>query len=163
MPRSTTAAATRKALVKQAEQQAATRPRTKARQDKPTLSTRLSYHLNERLSHANEITGLGVSGIVEAALAEYLDFLGIPADAEPPRSPDGSRPKRERTVKSRTRRAKEEVDDVNVGPRITRQTDNRLTVACLDTATGPQDILETALKAWMRKHNIPLTRRTPGT
>ncbi|MFF0770914.1 hypothetical protein ACFYUK_18660 [Nonomuraea wenchangensis] len=162
MARSTTAAAARKALVKQAEQQAASRPRTKARQDKPTFSTRISPQLDERLSRANEATGLGISGIIEAALSEYFDFLGIPADAEPPLNPDGSRPKRERSVKKRTRRAKEEIDDVAIAPRITRQTDNRLTVACLDTATGPQDILETALKAWLRKQGIPLNPRTPG-
>lgn len=137
--------------------------RTKARQDKPTLATRISYHTNERLSHANEKTGLGISGIVEAALRDYFDFLGIPADADPPRNPDGSRPRRERTVKKRTRRAKEEIDDVTIAPRITRQTDNRLTVACLDTATGPQDIVETALKAWLRKQGVPLYPQTPGT
>ncbi|GGO62993.1 hypothetical protein [Nonomuraea cavernae] len=163
MARSTQTAAARKALVKQAEQQAASRPRTKTRQDKPTLAVRISYHTNERLTFANEKTGLGISGIVEAALVDYFEFLGIPDDAEPPRSPDGTRPKRERSVKKRTRRAAEEVDDVAIGPRITRQTDNRLTVACLDTATGPVDILETALKAWLRKRGIPLYPRTPGT
>lgn len=163
MARSTQAATARKALVKQAEQQAASRARTKSRQDKPTLAVRISYHTNERLTHANEETGLGISGIVEAALVDYFDFLGIPTDAEPPRNPDGSRPKRERTVKSRTRRAKEDVDDVAIGPRITRQTDNRLTIACLDTATGPVDIVETALKAWLRKQGVPLYPRTPGT
>ncbi|MFG1709160.1 hypothetical protein ACFLIM_38810 [Nonomuraea sp. M3C6] len=162
MARSTTATAARKALVKQAEQQAGSRVRTKSRQDKPTLAVRISYHTNERLTPANEKTGLGVSGIVEAALVDYLDFLGIPADAEPPRNPDGSRPKRERTDKKRTRRTKEEIDEVSIGPRITRQTDNRLTIACLDTGTGPQDILETALKAWLRKQGIPLYPQTPG-
>ncbi|QFY09580.1 hypothetical protein GBF35_25625 [Nonomuraea phyllanthi] len=161
MARSTQAAAARKALVKQAERQAA-RPRTKSRQDKPTLVVRISYHTNERLTQANEETGLGISGIVEAALTDYLDFLGIPADAKPPLNPDGTRPKRERSVKRRTRRAREEIDDVNIGPRITHQTNDRLTVACLNTATGPQDILETALKAWLLKHGIPLYRRTPG-
>ncbi|GAA1768537.1 hypothetical protein [Nonomuraea bangladeshensis] len=161
MARSTTAAA-RKALVKQAERQASPL-RTKARADKPTLSTRISPQLDERLSRANEATGLGISGIVEAALSEYFDFLGIPADAEPPLNPDGSRPKRERTVKKRTRRAKEEIDDVAIAPRITRQTDNRLTVACLNTATGPQEVVETALKAWLLKRGISLYGRTPGT
>ncbi|TDD36100.1 hypothetical protein E1286_38705 [Nonomuraea terrae] len=162
MARSTTAATARKALVKQAERQAASRPRTKSRQDKPTLAVRISPQTNERLTYANEQTGLGISGIVETALVDYLDFLGIPADAEPPRNPDGSRPKRERSVKRRTRRAAEEVDDVPIGPRITRQTDDRLTIACLDTATGPQDIVETALKAWLRKQGIPLYPKTPG-
>src|SRR5690606_22946883 len=69
-PRATTA---RKTLVAQAEKQAGSRMRTKARQDKPTLATRISYHTNERLSHANETTGLGISGIVEAALRDYFD------------------------------------------------------------------------------------------
>ncbi|MEQ4724716.1 hypothetical protein [Nonomuraea sp. B19D2] len=163
MARSTQAAAARKALVKQAEQQAASRMRTKKRKDKPTLAVRISYHTNERLSHANEETGLGISGIVEAALVDYLDFLGIPADAKPPLSPDGTRPKRERSIKRRTRRSKEEVDDVPIGPRITHQTDDRLTVACLSTGTGPQDMVETALRAWLLKHGIPLYRHTPGT
>ncbi|MEV0149754.1 MULTISPECIES: hypothetical protein [unclassified Nonomuraea] len=162
MARSTQAATARKALVKQAEQQAASRVRTKSRQDKPTLATRISYQTNERLTYANQETGLGISGIVEAALVDYLGFLGIPADAEPPRNPDGSRPKRERSVKKRIRRSKDEVDDVSIGPRITRQTDDRLTIACLDTATGPQDIVETALKAWLRKRGIPLYPQTPG-
>ncbi|MFI7705503.1 hypothetical protein [Nonomuraea sp. NPDC049480] len=163
MARSTQATAARKALVKQAEQQAASRPRTKSRQDKPTLAVRISYHTNERLTHANEETGLGISGIVEAALVDYLNFLGIPDDAKPPLNPDGTRPKRERSVKSRNRRAKEEVDDVPIGPRITQQTNDRLTVACLNTATGPQDMVETALRAWLLKHGVPLHRRTPGT
>ncbi|WP_433235308.1 hypothetical protein ACQPYK_25120 [Streptosporangium sp. CA-135522] len=162
MARSTQATAARKALVKQAEQQAVSRVRIKSRQDKPTLAVRISYHTNERLTYANDKTGLGISGIVEAALVDYLDFLGIPADAEPPRSPDGSRPKRERSVKKRTRRSKDEVDEVTIGPRITRRTDDRLTIACLDTATGPQDIVETALKAWLRKRGVPLYPQTPG-
>ncbi|PRX66174.1 hypothetical protein B0I32_106310 [Nonomuraea fuscirosea] len=162
MARSIKAAATRKTLVTQAKQQAP-RVRTKARQDKPTLSARISHQTNERLSIANEDTGLGISGIVEAALTEYFDFLGIPADVEPPRAPDGSRPKRERTLKKRIRRAREEVDEVPIAPRITRQTDNRLTVACLNTSTGPQDVVETALKAWLMRHGIPLYRPTPGT
>lgn len=153
MARSTKAAVARKALVQQAEQQAG--KRTKKRQTKPILSVRISPQLDDKLTQANEVTGLGISGIVEAALSEYFDFLGIPADAEPPLNPDGSRPKRERTVKRRTRRAREEVDDVAIGPRITRQTDNRLTVACLNTGTGPQDIVETALKAWLLRHDIP--------
>src|SRR5690606_27446159 len=120
-------------------------------------------NLTEPLSHATDTPGLCISGIVYAALRAYSAFLGIPADAEPPRNPDGSRPRRERTVKKRTRRAKEEIDDVTIAPRITRQTDNRLTVACLDTATGPQDIVETALKAWLRKQGVPLYPQTPGT
>lgn len=161
MARSTTATAARKALVAQAEQQAA-RVRTKGRQDKPTLAVRVSDRTNQRLFRANEVTQLGMSGIIEAALTEYLDFLAIPADAEPPRNPDGSRPKRERTIKPRTRRDREEIDEVMIGPRITRQTDNRLTIACLDTGVGPQDLLETALQAWLRKKGIPLHPNTPG-
>ncbi|MGW4476027.1 hypothetical protein ACWENQ_40705 [Nonomuraea sp. NPDC004354] len=65
-------------------------------------------------------------------------------------------------MKRRTRRSQEDVDDVPIGPRITRQTDDRLTVACLSTATGPQDMVETALRAWLLKHGIPLYRQTPG-
>jgi hypothetical protein len=162
MARSTKAATARKALVSQAEQTAASRARTKKRQDKPTLSVRISPQINDRLTAANEETGLGVSGIMEAALDEYFDFLGIPVDVEPIRNPDGSRPRRERSVKKRTRRDREEVDDITIAPRITQQTDERLTYACLNTATGPQDIVETALKAWLLKHGITIYR-VPGT
>lgn len=161
MPR-TTATATRKAPAKQAELQAARPLRTKRRQDKPTLGVRISYHTNERLTAANEHTGLGVSGIIEAALSEYLDFLGVAPDAQPPRSPDGTRPKRERSIKKRTRRLRDEIDDAAIAPRITQQTNDRLTVACIETATGPQDIVETALKAWLRKQGVPLHPETPG-
>ncbi|MEV4748986.1 hypothetical protein AB0K21_21630 [Streptosporangium sp. NPDC049248] len=161
MPR-TTATATRKAPAKRAEPQAAPHLRTKRRQDKPTLGIRISYHTNERLTAANETTGLGISGIIEAALSDYLDFLGIPPDAQPPLNPDGTRPRRERTVKKRTRRHPDEIDDQAIAPRITHQINDRLLVACLDTATGPQDIVETALKAWLRKQGIPLYPETPG-
>ncbi|MDP9843337.1 hypothetical protein [Streptosporangium lutulentum] len=158
----TSATATRKGKATKAEPQAAPSLRTKRRQDKPTLGTRITYHTNERLTAANEHTGLGISGIVEAALIAYLDFLGIPPDAKPPLSPDGTRPKRERSIKKRTRRSPEEIDDQPIAPRISHQTNDRLTVACIETATGPQDIVETALKAWLRKQNIPLYPETPG-
>ncbi|NBE97512.1 hypothetical protein FE391_29945 [Nonomuraea sp. KC401] len=109
MARSTQAATAHKALDKQAEQQAASRARTKSRQDKPTLAVRVSHHTNERLTHANEETGLGISGIVEAALTDYLEFLGInrrPAHRRLPehrRRPAGHRRNRAQGVAAQAR------------------------------------------------------------
>jgi hypothetical protein len=95
-------------------------PRGDASTTPPSLKKRkaLSYRTNERLTYVNEETGLGVTGIVEQALNEYFAFLTIPEDAVPPLSPDGTRPKRERTMKKRTRRTAKEIDDIAIAPRL---------------------------------------------
>lgn len=162
MPSTSKPTGTSKAPATQAATQAEPARRTKRPTPKRILAVRITPQTDDRLTYANQQTGLGVTGIVERALSEYFDYLGIPSDAKPPLNPDGTRPIRERSVKKRTRRAKEEVDDVPIGPRISEQTDDRLTVACLNMATGPQDIVEVALRAWLMRNGIPMHPRTPG-
>lgn len=160
--RTQTGRPTTKAPAAQTNTQAEGPRRTKRPTPKRSLVVRITPQTDDRLTYANEKTGLGISGIVEAALNDYFDYLGIPKDAKPPLNPDGTRPVRERTVKKRTRRHPDEIDDVTIGPRISERTDDRLTVACLSMGTGPQDMVETALRAWLLKNGIPLYPRTPG-
>ncbi|MEU8195320.1 hypothetical protein AB0C10_16215 [Microbispora amethystogenes] len=167
MPRRTSTAAAEVAPVTPAGTQATQRTRTaqatRIKKPKPTvtLGVRLDYHVNERLTAATEKTGLGPGGVVEAAINDYCNWLGIPEIVQPFRNPDGSKVRRE-PAKRRTRRHREEIDDVRLSPRVSVMTDERLTYACIQTGNGPKEVVEAALTAWFVRNGVPNTPRTPG-
>ncbi|MGP3965366.1 hypothetical protein ACTWPT_56405 [Nonomuraea sp. 3N208] len=121
------------------------------------MSVRVHTHLDDRVAYACDMTGLGPKGVVEAAINDYADALGVPAEfAES--NPGFTEQMPHDYSNRRNRRPNgtgEDPDLVMVSVRVIPLTRARLWHSCDYSGQGAQTTVVTALNLYLRKLGVP--------
>ncbi|PZG38099.1 hypothetical protein C1I98_24645 [Spongiactinospora gelatinilytica] len=131
--------------------------RTKGRADTMTLSARLHAHLDDRLTVACERTGHGPKGIVEEAIHNYADALGVPAEL--PQDDDGFTEAMPHDYSNRKNRRPDgegtDPDLLMLSVRVRPITRARMWHCCVMTGQGVQSTMTTLLNLYLHKLGVP--------